>query len=381
MAEAASGSPRLAVACGGTGGHFYPGLSTAGEYVRQGGEAVLLLGGRHASHQTAVASTAGLRGLPIPVAATPGNKLALPLFGLRLLRCLFAARRILRRERIGVVLVMGSYHNLPVGLAAVSLGLPLVLHEANAIPGKTNRLLARWARVLALSLPLEPPLATPARQVLAGLPLRDAIVQAAAREWSPDQRAEGRRALGLDPVLPTLLVFGGSQGASAINNLVRDALPLLPAGHPPFQVVHLAGPEGPCAELQAAYRAAGVAAVVKEREERMDQLYPLVDLALCRAGAASLLELAATGRPALLIPFPQAAEDHQTANARQAVAAGGARLLPQADTIPEVLAEQLQEWLCQPETFAAMGVRMRTMARPQAAAALTELLRQAARPE
>lgn len=361
--------PVLAISCGGTGGHFYPGLTIAEAYRQRGGQAVLMIGGRHVPQQLAQAREAGLAAYPVPVARLPASRLALPLFALRLGRCVRASRRRLREVGAGAVLAMGSFASVPVGLAAAWRRLPLFLHEGNAVPGRANRLLSRWARACALTFPLATETPTRARQEVVGFPLRRAILEAGALD--PADRGQLRAELGLDPERATLMAFGGSQGAHRLNELVRDAVGLL-AGTD-LQVIHLTG-ESWTEDLGAVYRDGGVKALVQPREAQIERLLQAADFVVCRAGAASLCELAVMGKPALMIPFPEATDNHQVANAQHVVAAGGGYLLEQAAATPEKIADTIGAWLRDPEARQQMGRNMQSLARPHAAAGVIDLI-------
>jgi UDP-N-acetylglucosamine--N-acetylmuramyl-(pentapeptide) pyrophosphoryl-undecaprenol N-acetylglucosamine transferase len=305
---------KVCVAAGGTGGHLFPGLAAAEELRRRGHRVHLVLK-RDAASQELVAregfpsSAFAFAGLPRR--PTPGALV----YPLRFLFALASARRVLRRERPDVVLGMGGYVSVPVGLAARSLGIPLVVHEQNAHAGLANRLLARWARAVAITFPETGGLPSGARTMWTGLPLRQGLER--------KDPAACRRALGLDPGAPTLLVFGGSQGARGLNRLLRECLPSWRKWGVEWQVVHLTGP----AEAEAtatAYRDAGVRGFVRPFWADMATAYGAADFAVTRAGANTVLELAFFGLRALLVPYPGATDDHQARNARWLEASGQA---------------------------------------------------------
>jgi UDP-N-acetylglucosamine--N-acetylmuramyl-(pentapeptide) pyrophosphoryl-undecaprenol N-acetylglucosamine transferase len=295
-----------------------------------------------------------------------GKGLAKRLVGpFRLLAALSQARAILRRRDPGVVLGMGGFASGPGGLAARTLGLPLVVHEQNSVPGMTNQWLARIATRVFEAFPGSFPTARHA--LAAGNPVRAAIAGIPA----PAERLTGRRGR------PRLLVVGGSLGAKALNERVPAALALIPKAERPL-VRHQAG-EQTLETARSAYAAAGVEAEVIPFIRDMAEAYAWSDLAVCRAGALSVSELAAAGVPSILVPYPHAVDDHQVGNARYLADAGAALLVIQRDLTPEWLAARLQELLPNRARLIAMGELARGLAHPDAveriAAACWEVVR------
>lgn len=353
----AGGAPVLVMA-GGTGGHVFPALAVAAE-LRARGVPVVWLGARSGleaklvpAHGFAVEwlEVAGLRGKGW------ARRLAAPLM---LARALWQAARVLRRLRPRLVLGFGGYVSGPAGLMARLLGVPLLIHEQNAIAGYTNRILARLATRVCEAFPGAFPAALGA--VTTGNPVRAAIAQL------PSPVVRGATHGGR----PRLLVLGGSQGALALNRLVPQALALLPAANRP-EVVHQAGGRM-LDEAAAAYREAGVEARLEPFIDDMAAAYAAADLVVCRAGALTVAELAAAGVASLLVPFPFAVDDHQSANGRFLERAGAARVLVQATLTPESLAAELAALLPDRERLLAMALAARALARPDAARTVAEL--------
>jgi UDP-N-acetylglucosamine--N-acetylmuramyl-(pentapeptide) pyrophosphoryl-undecaprenol N-acetylglucosamine transferase len=355
---------RVAVMAGGTGGHVFPALAVA-EQLRAEGLDVFWIGTRRGMEARLVPEHGfamewiGIEGLRGRGAAT----LAIAPF--RLAKALWQAGQILRRKRPRVVLGMGGFASGPGGVMAWLLGLPLVIHEQNRVPGMTNQWLARVATRVFEAFPGS---FDQGRQAIAcGNPVRAQI--AAVPE--PDERLAKR----LDGPGPRhLLVLGGSLGARALNQTLARALALLPAGRRP-EVRHQAG-ERTLAEAQRAYSQAGVAAEVSAFIDDMAAAYAWADLVVCRAGALTISELAAVGLPAILVPFPHAVDDHQTGNARYLTDAGAARLLLQADLTPESIAGQLSELLSDPALLLSMARAARAKAQPEAAARVAAACRE-----
>lgn len=348
----------LLVMAGGTGGHIMPGLAVA-ECMRERGWRVVWMGNPDGMEARLVPGQ-GYEMAWVRFSALRGKgllrKLMLPF---NLLRGCREAMRQLRGIRPDVVLGMGGYISFPGGLMAALSGRPLVLHEQNSIAGLANRVLARLARKVLTGFPKTLPNAD-----WCGNPVRSEIAAVAP----PAERYAGRSGK------LRLLVVGGSLGAQALNDAVPAAMALIPENGRP-EVVHQSG-EKHVAALKEAYARAGVAAHMVSFIEDMAGAYAWADLVICRAGALTVAELAAAGVPSILVPFPAAVDDHQTANARFLADAGAAILLPQADMSPQRLAllhnlsrQQLQE----------MAEKARALAKPDAAASVAQVCMELAR--
>ncbi|HEC17694.1 MAG TPA: undecaprenyldiphospho-muramoylpentapeptide beta-N-acetylglucosaminyltransferase [Sedimenticola sp.] len=349
------------IMAGGTGGHVFPALAVARE-LRERGMEVCWLGTRGGFEARVVPASGfpmewievqGLRG------GGPGRWLAAPF---RLGLAMAQALGVLRRRRPGVVLGMGGFVTGPGGVMARLLGIPLVIHEQNAIPGLTNQWLARIANQVLEAFPGS--FAPQRRARVTGNPVRSEI--SALPE--PGERMAGRRG----PM--RLLVIGGSQGARALNETVPAALARMEPDARPL-VRHQAGRDKQEATV-AAYRAAGVEAEVQPFLADMAEAYGWADLVICRAGALTVSELAAAGVGAILVPFPHAVDDHQTRNAGFLCRAGAARLLPQSGLNAQSLAQCLGELLGERGRLLAMARSARALARPEATAAVADVCQQ-----
>lgn len=367
----------VVIASGGTGGHFYPSLAIA-EVIQESGQRVtMLLAGKHIGDQLRIAAEHGLRAMPVPASRLPTiNPVDAVAFLWRFGGAMLRARRWAKQERPDVLLGMGSFASAATCLGGVMAGVPLVLHEGNAWMGKANRWLSRYARAVATSLPLVAECPCHCPQTQTGMPLRKALLEAAAHPVLPAGFWQDN---GLDPDLRTVLVFGGSQGAEAINALLTQCLVSLGDDARRLQFIHLTG--SPHNDMIAeAYQHAGVRALVKRHDPNIELAYLAADIVICRAGASSICELAVFGKPAILIPLPTAAEDHQTANARSLATQGAAWLLPQSEAKPEMLADLLSDFLQNPATWGEIGRRIGEFGRPDAAERAVQLLREHARP-
>lgn len=354
------GRPVMIMA-GGTGGHIFPGLAVA-EVLISRAVPVVWLGAADAL-ETRLVPARGIRLMTLPVRGVRGKgwnaRLRAPWM---LLGALRAAWAVQRRERPRSVLALGGYAAGPGGLAAFLRRVPLVVHEQNALPGLTNRVLARLARRVLVGFPDALPRAVcsgnPVRAVIADLPL-------------PAQRFAARTGRA------RLLVLGGSQGARALNLGVPAALALLPTAERP-EVWHQCGAQAVEA-TRAAYAEAGVEARIEPFIEAMEQAYAWADLALCRAGALTLAELAAAGLGAVLVPYPHAVDDHQTRNATFMTGAGAARLLPESALSAQALVREVGMLLADRARLLGMATAARALARPDAAARIADACLEVAR--
>jgi UDP-N-acetylglucosamine--N-acetylmuramyl-(pentapeptide) pyrophosphoryl-undecaprenol N-acetylglucosamine transferase len=268
------------------------------------------------------------------------------------------------RRRPAAVLGMGGFVSGPGGVAAWLTCRPLIIHEQNAVPGLTNRLLAGFARVVLQAFPGSFSSRIPARTV--GNPVRRDI----AALPPPAERLEGRSG----PL--RLLVLGGSQGARALNRLVPDALALLAPGQRP-EVRHQAG-ERTLDVARDAYRAADVAAEISPFIDDMAGAYAWADLVICRAGALTVAEVAAAGLPAVFIPFPAAVDDHQTANASVLVEAGAALIVQERDLSAEILVDSIRELGRDRDRILVRAEKARAVASPRALETIADICLEAA---
>lgn len=313
-------SKTILIMAGGTGGHIFPALAVA-HSMRDAGWRVVWLGNPEGMEARLVPEH-GFAMVNLKFAALRGKgllrKLLLPL---NLLKGFWQAQKAIRQVQPDVVLGMGGYITFPGGMMAVLLGKPLVVHEQNSVAGLANRVLAGVADRIVTGFP-----DVFKKGVWAGNPVRPEIAKIAP----PAERfAEHTGAL-------RVLVIGGSLGAQALNEMVPKGMALLAESEQP-QIVHQAG-EKHIEALKANYAAVGVQAHCVSFIEDMAGAYEWADLVICRAGALTVAELAATGVASILVPFPHAVDDHQTGNAKFLVNVGGAFLLPQTELTPESIA-------------------------------------------
>ncbi len=349
----------MLIMAGGTGGHVFPALAVAAE-LRARGCTVHWLGTRRGIEARVVPA----QGYPIDflqVRGLRGKHWLARMQGLvGLLAAGVQALGAVRRIRPQVALGFGGYAAGPGAIAARLCGVPLVIHEQNAMAGTTNRLLARVATRVLSGFPGVLP---GARHT--GNPLRTEIA-ALAKEADALEARRGR-----------LLVLGGSLGARALNRGVPRALALLPAEERPV-VKHQCG-AAHVEETRAQYRAAGVEAEVMPFIEDMAASYRWADLAVCRAGALTVAELAAAGLPAVLVPYPYAIDDHQYHNACWLERGGAAVIVRESELTPERLAATVHDWACDPQRRRELAVRARGLALPDAAQRVADACLEVAR--
>jgi len=351
-------SRTILIMAGGTGGHIFPALAVAEELKASGWRVVWL--GANAGMEAQIVPAHGYEIEWVRFAAVRGKgMLHFALLPLSLLIAFWQCARIIFRRRPNVVLGMGGYVAFPGAMMAALFLRPLVVHEQNAIAGLANRVLAQVADHVLVAFP-----GVLGKSTCTGNPVRSSIAAIAA----PERRFAGR--LGS----LRLLVIGGSQGAKALNDAVPAALALMPEDARP-EVLHQSGRQHLDA-LQRAYSRARVEARVEPFIEDMAGAYAEADMVICRAGATTVAELAAAGIAALLIPFPHAVDDHQTANARFLTDAGAGVLLPQSELAPRRLADLLLGFTR--ERLLAMAMKARALGKPEAARTVAQVCMAAA---
>jgi len=345
---------RIIVTGGGTGGHLFPGIALAKAMQRRlPGSRILFIGTRRQLDQQTLKEydfeldsihCMGLKGM--------GMMHRLHSF-MQLPRAILEAFKIVRRFQPDLVFGVGGYVTGPVLLAAGLQGIPVCIHEQNSVPGLANKALSRIARRIFLSIPCRYPFPEK-KTALTGNPVRREIITAssARQQWIPPEVA--------------LLVLGGSQGAHRINMLVLEAVGILEKRRKDgLYVIHQTG-RADMNEVKSRYEQMGVKALVGDFFQDMAGLYSRADLVISRAGATTLAELSVMGLPALLIPYPFAADDHQKTNAQYYQSGGGARMLMEHQLSGEKLAREIMSLLQDPEVFNEMAVRMKKMGRPDA---------------
>ncbi len=340
----------MVVAGGGTGGHLFPGLAVAECIAGADAQAVLFIGSAYGIEARVIPQTRfAFRAIPIRGLRGRGWRGALQLAA-QLPGAVARAWRILGEFGADVVVGVGGYASFPVVVAAWLRRIPTVLLEQNAHPGMANRALARLARRVCTTFADAHAYFPPGKVVLTGNPVRPFAVPAA-----------------LPRAGFTLLVFGGSQGAHRLNEAMAEAAAALRDALPDLRVIHQTG-AADCAALRARYASLGLAADVREFIDDMGAAYHAADLVVCRAGATTVAELTALGKPAILVPYPFAADDHQRANASVLAARGAGILILDRELSGAGLAQTIIGLACDRARLAAMADAARRLGVPDAAA-------------
>lgn len=351
----------MLIAAGGTGGHIYPGIAVAKEILRRDPESQVKFVGTarglenklvpQAGFELSIIDSAGLKN--VGMIARARGFLVLP-------KSLLGARSAIRAFQPDIVIGAGGYVSGPVVLTAALLRLPTLVMESNALPGWTNRVLARFVDKAAVSFDAALPFFR-GKAVVTGNPVRREFFEIPRRDRRPGEFS--------------VLVFGGSQGAHAINEAMVAALPWLDGLKDGLQVTQQTG-EADFASVSSGYRDAGwdERAVVRKYIEDMVTAFANVDLVICRAGATTTAELIAAGKASVMIPFPLAADDHQRKNAEALATAGAGKMILQQELSGKRLAEEIVALAQEPEKITAMEEAARKLSRGDAAAAVVDLI-------
>lgn len=367
-----AGTPTLLLAGGGTGGHLFPGVATAEELARRAPGSRVLLAATQRDAMSRHGLACDLETVPVQSPRTPASKALYPVFAARLAVAVARSARVLEEHRPHVVVGLGGYGSAAPVIAAWRSRIPVLLLEQNAVPGKATRFLSRFGATVAASYPGLGSLGVRGNVVETGNPVRRRVL--AARP--------AHDTLGILPGLPVLAVVGGSLGASALNRRVVESLPALvratggrdPDGRARFQVIHAAGTPEQATALHASYAEARVRAAVRPFFEDMGAVWGSADAALCRAGGTTVAELAALGLPAVFVPYPHAADDHQAANARPLAEGGAATVIRESDLTAQRIATAVGPLLADAAHRAACAERTRRLGRPDAAARVVDLI-------
>ncbi len=351
---------------GGTGGHIYPALAIAQGLMARGADNKILYVGTKDGMEASLVPETGINFTGISGQGLP-RKVSVEMLktGGKSFKAVWETKRILKEFRPDLVVGTGGYVSGPVVLTAALFGIPSILHEQNAVPGITNKILARFVRRVLVTFPESiAHFGVKKKIIMAGLPVRPEI--------GKETREQGLKHFGLRPECSTLLVTGGSRGARAINQSMVKVLKDL-AARPQIQVIWATG-QATYQETMSALKEIGAERSqwrIFQYLKDMPQALAAADLCVGRAGAAFLAELMVAGKPAILIPYPHAAGNHQEHNARALVQAGAAQLLLDKDLTGEVLLNMINELLADPNGLNKMAAIMKNLAQPEA---LTKIL-------
>jgi UDP-N-acetylglucosamine--N-acetylmuramyl-(pentapeptide) pyrophosphoryl-undecaprenol N-acetylglucosamine transferase len=353
---------KIAIACGGTGGHLFPGLAVAEELRQRGHDTLLLVSAKQIDAmalQGADQESHALPGIGWPGFLSP----RVFTFGRNLFDSWRECGQVYREFQPTAVVGMGGFTSAIPLLLGRRLRLPTLIHESNAIPGRVTRLIAPLVNKTLLGFESCANYLRRAHCVFTGTPVRRGLARV-------DRHAAAEK-FGLNPALPIVLIMGGSQGAHGINQLVLKTLPLFHGNREEVQFIHLTGQaDANIAEIN--YRRQRLTAVVEAFSTGMEQFYSLADVVISRSGAASLTELSHYALPSVLMPYPAAADDHQTYNARIFQDAGAARILTESKATPEILHQLVTELLNNGTERQRMGTAAHALAGIDAAKRVAE---------
>ncbi len=351
----------IMIACGGTGGHLFPGIAVAQQLRRMGHHPVLLISRKEVDAE-ASSKYGELEFHTVQaVAKPPLLSLRMPAFLWKLARSYASCRRLLKQEKIDAILGMGGFTTMPPVRAGRSLGLRCYVHDSNALPGKSNRLTARWCDKVLLGLDEAVKYLPGFDCAVVGTPVREELLQLPTR-------AEARERLGLPAEGTVVLVTGGSQGARNLNSLLLSAA----RADAPVHYLVIAGRQDAPRVEELAAGAPNI--TVMGFCSDMPAAYAAANGVIARSGASTLTELSLIGKASLLVPFPFAADDHQTVNAQAFASQGAAVLCRQSELTTEVVHRFVHETVMNDEARTKMETAMRALSRPDAAAAIARLL-------
>lgn len=359
-----STNKRLVVACGGTGGHLFPGIAVAEEWSQRGGEVLLLI----SEKQIDALATEGydhLRFEKMDSIAMPGIvSPKMPGFLLKFVKSLGQCRKLLKSFGADAVLGMGGFTSTAPLIAGIMAGLPTFIHESNSIPGRANKLNAKFSRSVLIGFERCATHFPGSNTEVVGTPLRPSVA-------AKPTRGEAEAYFGLVPDKKTIMVMGGSQGARRVNELVASALPKIAESE--FQVLHISGPTD-YETVKPAYDAHPSAGVLRDFCSDIQYAYAAADVAICRSGASTLTELAHYGVPSILIPYPYSADDHQITNAEIFSVPGAAELWSQDELTEENFADKLLDMVSDSEKLTRMGQAMISLAIPDASGRVCDVV-------
>jgi len=376
-------APTIAIACGGTGGHLFPGLAVAEQLVKRGCAVTVIVSPKEVDQQAvksalerrAPARQVGSEQQAEQVLGAPIEVVTLPAVGLQnrnyfsfarsFVKSWLAARRAFGARKPAAALAMGGFTSAPPIFAARQLGAKTFLHESNTIPGKANRWLSRFVDECFVGFPQAASRLHTKNVVTTGTPVRP--------QFKPRDAAACRVALGLDPDRPTVLVMGGSQGAAGVNYLIVKTITALAAREPRLQFFHLSGP-GEAEKMRKVYAEKTMRAIVHGFFGEMDTALGAATVAISRSGASSLAEIAAMRVPSILVPYPVATDNHQFFNARAFEETGAAHLLEQQYVEPDKTASLILDLITNAVAREKMQLALAKWHAPQAAEQIAETM-------
>jgi len=372
-----SDSPHVLFAGGGVGGQLEPGMAVAAEFARRVPHALISCAGPGGTSERHTVRSAGYRYLTVPSRPTPQNPLQAVRFVTDNVAGYCAARWMLREQQVSLVVGLGGYTSTAMVRAAAARGTPIILLEQNAVPGRTTRWLSRSSALVCVAFEeSRPHLHVQAPVIVTGNPVRLPVEQFHRRLQINGRCYQTQLNEDGTPQKKRLIVLGGADGARSLNESIPGALKQLGKSIDDWQIIHQTG-EGQLQETEARYHQVGVEALAVTSIDEIASVLFASDLVVCRAGGTTLAELALAGVPALLVPSPQATDDHQVANAKVFASAGACRLIDetsQLGALDKALARELKSLISDNELRHDMGQKIRGLARPQASAEIASAI-------
>jgi UDP-N-acetylglucosamine--N-acetylmuramyl-(pentapeptide) pyrophosphoryl-undecaprenol N-acetylglucosamine transferase len=359
---------KLIITCGGTGGHFFPGFTIARTFKNNGGEILLITGGHKTNYKKLYSSKYNIEIKEISSARFYKSPVKILTFILMFIKGFIQSLFIYIKFKPDAVLAMGSYTSLPSGFAALFLRIPLFLHDGNSRIGKANRLFSKWAKLLMLSFPLAENEKMKCKSVITGMPLRPEIINSKNMEKSElinKFNSSFNTKFSIDK--PIILIFGGSLGAKTINTVIPKAFVNFPRD---VQIIHLTG-KNDFSESKSLYKKATCENIVIERSDNMTLLYSVADIVISRSGGSTISELSFFNKPAILIPYPHAAENHQYYNALHYTKSRIAEIIENNKCTEEKISETLIKFI---EKFYNRKIESINLSMPNAADKIIEII-------
>ncbi|MCP4179554.1 MAG: undecaprenyldiphospho-muramoylpentapeptide beta-N-acetylglucosaminyltransferase [bacterium] len=333
---------KLIITCGGTGGHFFPGFTIARTFNDKKKEVLLITEGHKTHYKELYSTKYNIDINEVSSAKLSKSPLKNFIFILKFIKGFIQSLYIYIKFRPNAVLAMGSYTSLPSGFAALFLRIPLFLHDGNSKIGKANKLLSRWAKLLMLSFPLVDKKSIKCKTVLTGMPLRPEIINSKhLTKKELIEQLNNTFNVKFNTNKPVILIFGGSLGAKTINTVIPEAFTDFPSD---IQIIHLTG-KNDFTVTKSLYRKVAYTNLVIERSDEMALLYSVSDIIISRSGGSTISELAFFDKPAILIPYPHAAENHQYYNALHYTKTGIAEILENNKCTKEKISKLIEKFI------------------------------------
>ena len=361
----------LAISCGGTGGHFLPGLTIAREFMGGYNKVLMILGGKNIESQADTAEGFSLNVLKLKPMLAPNGIFSFFRFIYGTIWGTLASIKAMREFRPEALLAMGSFASMPPVLAAKILGIPIFLHDGNAKIGRVNRFFSKWARLMGLAYSPVNAAKVQCPYECIGMPIRPELDYQSVEKTKAIEKLNTLFELDFKAELPTLLIFGGSQGAQIFNDIFPPMM--IESGRSDFQVLHLTG-EAKFENVKASYEEAKFPVLCLPSTSAMHWFYQAADAVVCRSGGSTIAELCIFGKFAFLIPYPFAAGKHQDDNARFMVDTEAAEMFDNSECSIEKTNELLNRWLADPASFVKRGKKAIEYAKPNAAADMLKLI-------